>query len=66
LKKPPAYILANIYAGGIFMNNINRIMGLAVSSFGLGILIAFFLPDTVLVVIEAVVIVTAGVLFLKK
>ncbi len=48
------------------MNNINRIMGLAVSSFGLGILIAFFLPDTVLVVIEAVVIVTAGVLFLKK
>ena len=48
------------------MNSINRIMGLAVAAFGLGILIAFFLPDTVLVVLEAIVIVTAGVLFLKK
>lgn len=41
-----------------------RVWGLTVSALGLGILLAFFLPETVLVVLEALVIVTAGCLFL--
>ena len=40
-------------------------LGVVVSAFGMGILIAFFLPDAVLVVVEALVIVTAGCLCLK-
>ncbi|MEA4831870.1 hypothetical protein SDC9_116426 [bioreactor metagenome] len=47
------------------MKNIEKIWGIAVSAFGLGILIAFFLPQCVLVVLEAIVIVTAGILFLR-
>jgi hypothetical protein len=39
--------------------------GTCVAAFGLGILIAFFLPDPVLVVLQALVIVTAGVLCIK-
>ncbi len=48
------------------MRDITKVMGIAVSTFGLGVLIAFFLPEAVLVVIEALVIVTAGFLFLKN
>lgn len=42
-----------------------KTMGISVSTFGLGILIAFFLPEYILVVIEAVVIITAGFFFVK-
>jgi len=48
------------------MRDMTKVLGLAVSTFGLGILIAFFIPEPVLVVIEATVIVTAGFLFLKN
>lgn len=41
-----------------------RFWGITVSAFGLGLLLAFFLPEAVLVVLEALVIVTAGCLFL--
>ncbi len=40
-------------------------LGITVAAFGMGILIAFFLPDPVLVVLQAIVIVTAGCLCLK-
>ncbi len=41
-----------------------RFWGITVSALGLGILLAFFLPETALVVLEALVIITAGCLFL--
>ncbi|MBR2615299.1 MAG: hypothetical protein IKC69_01310 [Clostridia bacterium] len=40
-------------------------VGICVMSFGLGILTACFLPESVLIVLEAGVIVTAGILFSK-
>ena len=40
-------------------------MGITVSAFGLGILVAFFLPECVLVVVEASVIILAGCFFMK-
>jgi len=43
-----------------------KFMGITVSAFGLGILIAFFLPDPVLIVLQALVIVLAGCLFFKS
>ena len=48
------------------MKDLTQTVGIAVSTFGLGILLAFFLPDPVLIVIEAAVIVTAGILFYKN
>ena len=42
-----------------------RFMGITVVAFGFGVLTAFFLPDPVLVVLLASVIVTAGILFIK-
>lgn len=47
------------------MKNKYGVWGVTVSALGLGILVAFFLPESVLVVIEAIVIVTAGILFLR-
>ena len=41
-----------------------KFWGITVSAFGLGILIAFFLPDSVLIVLQALVIVFAGLLFI--
>ena len=38
-----------------------RVAGIAVLAFGLGILISFILPETVLAVLEALVIVLLGV-----
>ncbi|MBQ7377851.1 MAG: hypothetical protein IJW71_06000 [Clostridia bacterium] len=44
-----------------------RILGVSLLSFGVGILLSFFLPETVLCVIEAIVIVLVGLLyFLQK
>lgn len=48
------------------MMNLTKTIGLAVTTFGLGILLAFFLPDPALIVIESAVIVTAGFLFIKE
>ena len=43
-----------------------KTVGVAVLAFGLGVLVSFFLPDTVLAVIEALVIIAVGVLFFAK
>ena len=40
-----------------------RTLGIAALSFGAGILLAFFLPETVLVVIEALLITSVGLLY---
>ena len=42
-----------------------KIAGLAITCFGLGILMSFFLPLPVLIIIEAIVIIAAGFLFLN-
>ncbi|MBQ9940941.1 MAG: hypothetical protein IJO74_05335 [Clostridia bacterium] len=47
------------------MCNISKAVGISVCTFGMGVMVAFFLPETVLVVLEAVVIITSGVIFLK-
>ncbi|MBP3436388.1 MAG: hypothetical protein J6K61_00565 [Clostridia bacterium] len=40
-----------------------KILGISILTFGFGVLISFFLPETFLVVLEAVVIVAVGLLF---
>lgn len=40
-----------------------RFWGITVCALGVGILLAFFLPESILVVLEALVIITAGILF---
>ena len=40
-----------------------KIVGISIFTFGLGILVSFFLPDKVLAVIEALLIVAIGLLF---
>lgn len=40
-----------------------KIIGLAILAFGLGILAATFLPNVVLIVLEALVILSAGIFF---
>ena len=40
--------------------NLAHVAGIAVLSFGFGILLSFFLPDGVLVVIEALIIIMFG------
>ncbi|MBQ9736670.1 MAG: hypothetical protein IJV96_07805 [Clostridia bacterium] len=41
---------------------IGKTVGIAIFTFGLGILISFFLPDRFLVVIEAILMVAIGLL----
>ncbi len=48
------------------MSRTAKTVGIGVMAFGCGILVAFFLPETVLIVLEAGVIVTAGILFSKS
>lgn len=45
---------------------LSKLIGLSILAFGAGILISFFLPETVLAVIEAILIVAIGVLFFLK
>lgn len=45
---------------------LSEVIGIAIFAFGLGILISFFLPDKVLVIIEALLIVAIGILFLLR
>lgn len=42
---------------------VSKIIGISILAFGAGILLSFFLPDSVLAVIEAILIVAIGVLF---
>ena len=43
-----------------------KLIGISVFAFGLGILVSFFLPDRALAVIETVIIVAVGLLFLLR
>ena len=43
--------------------NLGKVLSLAVLSFGLGILLSFFIPEGVLVIVEALLIMAVGVLF---
>ena len=45
---------------------ITKLVGIAALALGIGILISFFLPDAVLAIIEAILIVAIGVLFFLK
>lgn len=48
------------------MNNLRcaaKLIGITILAFGLGLLLSFFLPESFLVVIEAVVIIAVGVLY---
>ncbi len=47
-------------------NSIFKILGISVLSFGLGILASFFLPESILVVIEALIIIAIGFLYFSK
>ncbi len=43
-----------------------RALGTAIFGFGIGILVSFFLPETVLVVIEALTIIGIGFIYFSK
>ena len=43
--------------------NVCKILGVALLSFGAGILSSFFLPQTMLIVIEAILIIAVGLLY---
>ena len=43
--------------------NFCKVLGLSLLSFGVGILASFFLPQSVLVVIESIVIIAVGSLY---
>lgn len=45
------------------MHGIAKCVGISVAAFGLGLLVSFFLPKSVLVVLEAIVIIVAGTFF---
>ena len=47
-------------------SGIGTVIGIAILAFGAGILLSFFLPDNVLAVIEAILIVCIGILFFLK
>lgn len=47
-------------------SSVSRVIGISILAFGAGILLSFFLPENVLAVIEAVLIVAIGVLFFWK
>jgi hypothetical protein len=51
--------------GWLQMITMAKTAGIGVAAFGCGVLVAFFLPESVLIVLEAGVIVTAGILFSK-
>lgn len=43
-----------------------RTLGIAILSFGVGILVSFFLPEQVLVVIEAITIIGVGGIYFSR
>ena len=43
-----------------------KVIGLAILAFGLGVLVSFFIPEQVLVVIEAVIIIAIGCLYFTQ
>ncbi len=45
------------------MHSLAKCIGISVVAFGFGLLLAFFLPKSVLIVLEAIVIIVAGAFF---
>lgn len=45
------------------MHNVAKTIGISVVAFGFGLLLAFFLPKSALIVLEALVIIVAGTFF---
>jgi hypothetical protein len=45
---------------------ICRVLGTAILSFGVGVLVSFFLPEQVLVVIEAITIIGVGLIYFSR
>ncbi len=45
------------------MHGLAKCIGISVVAFGLGLLLAFFLPKAALIVLEALVIIVAGAFF---
>ena len=45
------------------LTSLCRTLGVSLLSFGIGILLSFFVPEPVLVVIEAIVIIAVGLLY---
>lgn len=43
--------------------SVTKLIGISMLTFGIGILLSFFLPETILVVLEAVLIIGAGFLY---
>lgn len=41
-------------------------LGIAILAFGIGVLVSFFLPEQVLVVIEAITIIGIGIIYFSK
>ncbi len=46
--------------------SLSKTLGVAVLAFGVGVLVSFFLPETALVVIEAVTIIGVGIIYFSK
>ena len=44
-------------------HNLCKVLGISLLCFGVGILFSFFLPDSILVVLEAIVIISVGGLY---
>lgn len=49
-----------------FKASIRKTVGITVLSFGAGVFMTFFLPDQLMIVIESVIIIGAGVFYLLK
>ena len=47
------------------MRRTNKLLGVAITCFGFGILLTFFLPVSFLIIIEAILIVALGFLFIR-
>ena len=45
------------------MHGTAKCIGISVVAFGFGLLLAFFLPKSILIVLEAIVIIVAGAAF---
>ena len=57
------YTDKSVRGSGMKCMSIGKLLGISILAFGVGILISFFLPDKILAVIEAVLIVAIGLLF---
>jgi len=47
------------------MRRLSRLVGIAITCFGFGILLTFFMPISILIIIEAIIIIAAGFIFIR-